>query len=83
MDMAEQCGYCNKEIGAVDSCIATLVIRCRLEEKPRIPHAGAQRCTNCGVKSGGYHHPRCSVEMCPHCAGRWMMCYCSLIRRKE
>lgn len=34
------------------------------------------RCGDCGVKRGGYHHPRCNMEECPRCHDQLISCYC-------
>ena len=35
-----------------------------------------QRCHDCGVKDGGFHHPRCDSEICPKCGGQIITCGC-------
>lgn len=33
-----------------------------------------ERCHDCGVKKGGYHHPGCDWEECPGCHHQMLMC---------
>src|SRR5882672_862419 len=32
------------------------------------------RCHDCGVRIGGYHHPGCDLDHCPVCGGQSMLC---------
>ena|SRR5947209_914134 len=34
------------------------------------------RCVDCRVKGGGYHHPGCHNERCPRCGGQLISCGC-------
>jgi hypothetical protein len=36
--------------------------------------AAHERCHDCGVKKGEYHHPGCDWEECPHCRTQMLMC---------
>ena len=36
----------------------------------------SDKCPDCGVKFGGFHHPRCDWEECPICHGQIISCYC-------
>jgi len=34
----------------------------------------SERCHDCGVKLGHYHHPGCDWEECPGCGHQMLMC---------
>ena len=38
--------------------------------------AERQRCSGCGVKLAGFHHPGCKMERCPRCGDSIISCGC-------
>ena len=46
-------------------------------EMPAIPYlSNRYRCSDCGVKNAGNHHPNCDMERCPKCGGQLISCGC-------
>jgi len=50
---------------------------------PMIPYGAepggpvrADRCGDCGVFRGGWHHPGCDLQRCPACLGQLLSCDC-------
>lgn len=39
-------------------------------------HQPGERCPDCGVQSGQFHHPGCDVEQCPVCREQIIDCEC-------
>lgn len=37
-----------------------------------------ERCPDCRVASGGYHHPGCNMERCPRCGLQLISCSCDV-----
>lgn len=38
-----------------------------------------ERCNDCGVAAGGFHHPTCDIEQCPVCFGQAIGCDCAIV----
>ena len=43
---------------------------------PLAPLMLPERCADCGVKHGGWHHLGCDVEECPRCGWQLISCGC-------
>lgn len=83
-----KCHWCNQEMTSKESTTctfprATNVITMEVRDRlPYLPEGWTeeldQRCHDCGVRVGGYHHPGCDMEICPFCGGQLLACPCVL-----
>ena len=78
--MAE-CWFCHREMTTADSCSdqhltldGTRYEMVRLGEEEGAPTEEGDRCGDCGVASGGIHHPDCDIQECPICHGQVGLC---------
>ena len=75
------CSWCEKEMIGSDSCVKEQ-IEISGQKYDQIPYGeetgewSSERCHDCDVKRGGYHHPGCDVEECPNCHGQLISCGC-------
>lgn len=66
--------------GSADTCLANKTIV--FPDGVKLPSIPADfplpddRCHDCGIKTGGFHHPSCDVERCPKCGGQLISCGC-------
>lgn len=84
------CSACKHDMQVTDGCVEVLIEikRGRSTDylKP-IPYgqeqrygedwqcrAHNQRCHDCNVKPGQFHHPGCDIEECPNCHHQMLMC---------
>ena len=80
------CDFCTREMLSADGCIPRLITYQTGERLPAIPYgaerhsdyAPSQRCHDCNVKPGEYHHPNCDMEECPRCGGQLISCHCKV-----
>ncbi len=76
------CYFCDREMATADSCTANALNHngrhIPLWPYGRGPFDGQDgpRCSACGVRRGGYHHPTCDLQRCPICEGHLMSCDC-------
>jgi len=80
------CAFCTQEMLAARSCTVDVLHRSGLavalprfgEELcwPRRFSRGVDRCGDCGVRLGGYHHLGCDIAECPACGGQLLGCDC-------
>jgi hypothetical protein len=77
------CSWCRHDMTTALSCTMDA-----LHQKGRhfdVPPYGAEpgrraksdRCGDCGVFRGGWHHPGCDLQRCPVCGGQLLSCECS------
>ena len=82
------CKLCEKEMLEGSSCLPSKLRwipkrgrvvdyeRIRNGEEKRYGAVEPDRCHDCSVMPGGYHHPGCDVEECPRCGGQLISCFC-------
>ncbi len=77
-----QCEVCGAEMKTALTCALTSLVVGDLRRQ-RLPYGaetdrppGGPRCRDCGVLTGGVHHPGCSVEQCPGCGQQLFCCDC-------
>ena len=76
------CPFCKGEMTQVDDCRVNRLVKFKNGQKlPSVKYLGENtkdRCGDCNVKSGGYHHPGCDMERCPKCKGQIISCSCGV-----
>jgi hypothetical protein len=61
-----------KDSGEEDDCwIAVGGVAPSVVHETRTP-----LCDDCGIRTGGYHHPDCDMERCPKCGRQQISCGC-------
>lgn len=81
------CKYCECEMAGAspaDSCVAEAItlypgfVKIK-EDFGQVRHGvgEAERCHDCNVAPGGFHHPGCDAERCPACNGQLISCGCT------
>ncbi len=79
------CPDCRRDIAEVTSCTRQHFqlgnkkiprIRYGDERRPPVEYSYEERCDDCGVEVGGYHHRDCAIEQCPLCGDYAAVCHC-------
>lgn len=76
------CEWCSGEMNTAISCTVSALHRKgrRIELAPYGGEPGwrstADRCGDCGVVLGGWHHLGCDLQPCPQCGGQLLSCDC-------
>lgn len=73
------CDICGQEMSAVDTCFHFVGAIPYGEEKRFGTPPKGERCHDCGVKKGGYHHSGCDMEECPNCGEQLISCDCGRV----
>lgn len=76
------CRWCEREMTASSCSVEAMHqdgIRIPMvpwgQERPRWS-SSHERCGDCGVAPGGFHHPGCDVQHCAVCGGQMLSCGC-------
>ena len=81
------CDFCGKEMEGASSCIVSH-IRIGGADYTPLPYKRKketvftkgeplQRCPECNILPGGFHHVGCVLELCPKCGEKWVYCRCA------
>jgi hypothetical protein len=76
------CEWCHHEMDTAISC--TIGALHRKGRSVELPPYGSEpgwpsrsdRCGDCGVVLGGWHHPGCDLQLCPQCGDQLLSCDC-------
>lgn len=75
------CQDCGREMLVASGCTVEKVIfpdgvSSRIPFGSEKPAWRTERCGDCGVERGGYHHLGCDIEQCPVCLHQALSCAC-------
>jgi hypothetical protein len=77
------CKSCGRSMPSAISCTRaeiTFPDGTTFDRLPYFSEDGGDRCHDCGIAVGGFHHmdpsgAGCDVELCPRCGGQLLLCY--------
>ncbi len=74
------CNWCKKDMSD-DSTVSCVLVKIKMTEGGSMnpvtyepPDHSSDRCRDCNVLTGGFHHPGCCIERCPKCEGQAITC---------
>ena len=80
------CEECEQEMDTASDCSANREVEyADGTTLPAIPYHDddGQRCHDCNVEPGNYHHLGCDSEHCPKCHGQIVACSCEFAEEDE
>lgn len=84
------CKFCKKDMAdpATVTCVRVTIDQVDAKGNDYEPvrfssDLGSDRCHDCNVRVGQYHHPGCDVERCPICHGQLISCGCDFKNDEE
>ena len=83
-----KCKCCNREMLKAAGCIDKYIryadkkdfVRIKFGKERRFGEVTSNdRCPDCNVKAGHFHHPGCDIEECPRCGQQLLSCNCGAV----
>jgi hypothetical protein len=80
---SQVCPSCNQDIQFAGTCRLKKIIygaeeyfSVKFGNEKNYSNHKLERCIDCNVKKGGYHHSGCEMEECPKCGETLLVCKC-------
>lgn len=80
---AKVCSRCNNDIQFSSTCICSKVVYndktfmpVKFGEEKNTDFSDIERCNDCNVIKGAFHHNWCEAEECPKCGNPMLICKC-------